>query len=369
MSKMDEPENSETIIENSEEEKKVVSKMLVRRLKKWQRYLLFFLCVVVVILGGFFSVFFYMNMKGEKNMKTQVDDSGHEDGHFIVYNGKEYRYREDVINILCMGIDKHDPMEQERAPGIFGFADANFLISIDTKENTVKIIAISRDTMLDVKAVDDDGNVVGTKELQLCYQYCYGKTMEQSSELTVEAVSKLFYLVPIQRYCAINMEALPIINDAIGGVDITVLEDVVLKDVLDESGNPYVLKEGEDLHLEGQFALEYVRERDENISGSNLRRMERQKQYITEFYKQGKDKVAKDLSLPIKIFEEIQDKMSTNLTADDLAYLVPELLDMSFDTNDIQMVPGEQIKGEYVEYYVDKEALKELVIENFYEEI
>lgn len=366
---MDKFEEDEILLENSDGQEVAASKILVRKLKKWQKYMLIFLGIVVVILGGFFSVFLYMNSKGEKNMKTSVDDSKHVDGHFIVYNGKEYRYREDVINILCMGIDKHDPMAQERAPGIFGFADANFLISIDTKTDKVKIIVISRDTMLEVKAVDDAGNVVGTRELQLCYQYCYGKTMEQSSELTVEAVSKLFYLVPIQRYCAINMEALPVINDAVGGVDITVLEDLVLKDVLDESGNPYVLKEGEELHLEGDFALQYVRERDENISGSNLKRIERQKQYITEFYKQGKDKIAKDLSIPLKIFEEIQDNMSTNLTADDIAYLVPELLNMNIDVDDIQMVPGEQIKGEYVEYYVDKEALKELVIENFYEEI
>ncbi len=367
---MEEYENIETSAENSEGQNTAATKIPVRGLKKWQRYLLFFFGIAAVILGGFFSVFFYMSAKGEKGIKTAVDGSAGEEGYFIVYNGKEYRYREDVINILCMGIDKHNSMSEERAPGVFGFADANYLISIDTKADTVKIIAISRDTMLEVKAVDDDGKVVGTKEMQLCFQYCYGKTMEQSSELTVEAVSKLFYLVPIQRYCAVNMEAIPIINDAVGGVDITVLEDVVLKDMPDEeTGEPRKLKEGEKLHLEGRLALEYIRERDQNISGSNLKRIERQKQYISEFYKQGKEKIAKDLTIPIKVFEDIQDMMSTNLTAEDITYLVPELLDMSIDTDDIQMVPGEQIKGEYVEYYVDTEALKKMVIENFYEEV
>lgn len=342
----------------------------VRGLKKWQKRLLIFSGIVTVIMGSLFFVFLYMSARGEKGMKTEVDDSGRIEGHFIVYNGKEYRYKEDVINILCMGIDKHNSMSEERAPGVFGFADANYLLSIDTKAGTVKIIAISRDTMLEVKAVDDDGNVVGTKEMQLCYQYCYGKTMKQSSELSVEAVSKLFYLLPIQRYCAVNMEAIPVINDAVGGVDITVLEDVVLKDMMDEkTGEPRKLKKGEKLHLEGQLALEYIRERDQNISGSNLRRIERQKQYITEFYKQGKEKIAKDLTIPVKVFEELKDKMSTNLTTDDITYLVPELLNMSVDVDDIQMVPGEQIKGEYVEYYVDQEALKKMVIENFYEEV
>lgn len=355
--------------ENPEIETEGTTYQTRRKIKKWQKYLLIFWGIAVVLLVVFLCIFLYMNAKGEKNIKTTVDATQHKDGHFIVYNGKEYRYREDVINILCMGIDKHESMEQEKAPGIQGFADANFLLSIDTKANTLKIIAISRDTMLDVTAVDDDGNEIGTKELQLCYQYCYGKTKEQSSELTAEAVSKLLYLVPIQRYCAINMDALPVINDAIGGVDIVVLEDLVLKDMTGADGKPYTLKEGEKLHLEGQIALEYVRERDQNISGSNLKRIERQKQYITEFYRQGKDKVAKDLSIPVKIFEELQDKMCTNLTAEDITYLVPEILNMSIDPDDIQTVPGEQIKGEYVEYYVDEDALKELVIENFYEEI
>ena len=60
----------------------------------------------------------------------------------------------------------------------------------------------------------------------------------------------------------------------------------------------------------------------------------------------------------------------TNITVDDLTYLVPELLDISLDTDNIAMIPGEVTEaGEYEEYHVYEDELKDLVISRFYEEV
>ena len=63
--------------------------------------------------------------------------------------------------------------------------------------------------------------------------------------LCMKAVSRLFYGLPIHGYCSVNMEAIPIINDIVGGVDVTVLE------TLKNSSGTVNFQEGETVHLEG----------------------------------------------------------------------------------------------------------------------
>ena len=50
--------------------------------------------------------------------------------------------------------------------------------------------------------------------------------MEMSCERMVEAVSHLFYGIPIHGYCSLNMEVITLLNDEIGGVTVTVPEDL-----------------------------------------------------------------------------------------------------------------------------------------------
>jgi len=339
--------------------------------KKWTKHQKILLIFAGIIVGGFivvYMVYSYLYAKGEENLKKPPVLESSEEMSAILYNGKEYNYKKDTINILCLGIDKHLPMEETVMEGytVYGLSDANFVVSINTKEETIDIIAIPREAIVDVKLTDAEGNVVRTEKDQLCYQYTQGRTLEQSGELTTEAVSKLLHLIPIQRYCAITMDALPIINDAIGGVDVTVLESMPWCENFDG------FIEGEKLHLEGQVAFEYVHERNENEFASSLKRVQRQKQYIKEFLKQGKEAVEKDPSIPLKVFSELKDNMNTNLTVEDITYLVTEFLEIfpNLDMEDIiQVVPGEQTKGEeFEEYIVDDEALKEMIINIFYEE-
>ena len=56
-----------------------------------------------------------------------------------------------MINILCLGIDKDIPIEEKRETGSEGLADVVILASIDTKEDTLKFLAVPRETMVPVK--------------------------------------------------------------------------------------------------------------------------------------------------------------------------------------------------------------------------
>lgn len=334
---------------------------------------------ILLIVAGAGLGFLYLRFQGERSLKSQVqimdanmenrentsEDSISEEeqeGFYITYDGKQYQYNSDVINILCLGIDKDIPIEEKRETGSEGLADVVILASIDTKEDTLKFLAVPRETMVPVKLIDTKGNFVRTENEQITLQYAYGQTAEKSCELMIDTVSNLLFHLPIQRYCAINFQALPALNDAIGGVDLVSIETVHWW-----NGSFY---EGQQMHLEGQAALDYVRQRDETIPKSSMGRLERQKQYITCYLEQAKEAVGKDLTLPVKMFQSLTENMCTDVIVADITYLVPELLNMEINLENISMVPGETITGgEHEEYHVDADALKQLVIQMFYKEV
>lgn len=334
---------------------------------------------ILLIVAGAGLGFLYLRFQGERSLKSQVqimdanmgnrentsEDSISEEeqeGFYITYDGKQYQYNSDVINILCLGIDKDIPIEEKRETGSEGLADVVILASIDTKEDTLKFLAVPRETIVPVKLIDTKGNFVRTENEQITLQYAYGQTAEKSCELMIDTVSNLLFQLPIQRYCAINFQALPALNDAIGGVNLVSIETVHWW-----NGSFY---EGQQMHLEGQAALDYVRQRDETIPKSSMGRLERQKQYITCYLEQAKEAVGKDLTLPVKMFQSLTENMCTDVTVADITYLVPELLNMEINLENISMVPGETITGgEHEEYHVDADALKQLVIQMFYKEV
>lgn len=334
---------------------------------------------ILLIVAGAGLGFLYLRFQGERSLKSQVQimdanmgnrentsedtiSEEEQEGFYITYDGKQYQYNSDVINILCLGIDKDIPIEEKRETGSEGLADVVILASIDTKEDTLKFLAVPRETIVPVKLIDTKGNFVRTENEQITLQYAYGQTAEKSCELMIDTVSNLLFQLPIQRYCAINFQALPALNDAIGGVDLVSIETVHWW-----NGSFY---EGQQMHLEGQAALDYVRQRDETIPKSSMGRLERQKQYITCYLEQAKEAVGKDLTLPVKMFQSLTENMCTDVTVADITYLVPELLNMEINLENISMVPGETITGgEHEEYHVDADALKQLVIQMFYKEV
>lgn len=325
-------------------------------------------CILGLILAGAGGGFLYLRARGEKNLKTQTTETGTDrettetEEDYITYNGKKYKYNSDIINILCLGIDKDIPIEQKRETGSEGLADAILLVSIDVEKDSIRMLAVPRDTIVPVKVQDTGGNLVGTEKMQITLQYAYGDTATDSGELMTETVSNLLYKVPIQRYCAINFQALPVLNDAIGGVRLTSIETVHWW-----AGSFY---EGQEMHLLGQSALDYVRQRDETIPESSMGRLERQKQYVSCYIDQAKEAVKNDMTLPVTLYQQLSEHMSTNVTLEDIAYLVPEVLGMSLSMDNISMVPGDVVQGaEHEEYHVQADALKELVIQNFYEEV
>ena len=85
--------------------------------------------------------------------------------------------------------------------------------------------------MCEVDVYNKAGKLVSLLDAQLALQYNFALDCENSSRLSAEAVSRLMLNIPISRVCVFNCEAIGVINDAVGGVEVTIENDFT-----DESG-------------------------------------------------------------------------------------------------------------------------------------
>ena len=171
------------------------------------------------------------NLPEEKQSGDDRAKIACEQGKEVTYQGEKYVYNEDLVSILFLGVDKEAFEEGGMVgDGKAGQADALFLLVLDTKTGKNRLIAISRDTMTDVNVYSDLGNFIGTEKLQLCLAYTYGDGKEKSCENTVRAVSRLFYAMPVAAYAALALDAIAVLTDAVGGVEVTVTKDLTIQD-------------------------------------------------------------------------------------------------------------------------------------------
>ena len=185
-----------------------------------------------------------------------------EQGKEVTYQGEKYVYNEDLVSILFLGVDKEAFEEGGTVgDGKAGQADALFLLVLDTKTGKSRLIAISRDTMTDVNVYSDLGNFIGTEKLQLCLAYTYGDGKEKSCENTVRAVSRLFYGMPVAAYAALDLDAIAVLTDAVGGVEVTVTKDLTIQDPsLKEGSCSFWRKSGRAVSKESAFFVDSVSE-------------------------------------------------------------------------------------------------------------
>ncbi len=283
----------------------------------------------------------------------------------IRYNGKTYQYKDNLMNILCMGIDSRDGIAKEKTPGKAGQADCVILAVLDDEAKTIQLINISRDSMVPVHVYATDGSFVEDRTEQLALQYAYGNGRDWSCQLMEQTVSDLFYGLPIHGYCALSMNSIASLNDAVGGVTVTVPEELAeLK--------PKLFTAGEVVTLRGELAYHFVHDRAYKSAdvASNNKRIARQKTYAVAFVNQLKQGMKEDMTLPVKLYQTAEKQMVTSLSLDQAVYLCTEYMNSSFDTDNIYTIDGTVTMGEkYAEFNVDDDALYQLILDVFYEEV
>lgn len=279
----------------------------------------------------------------------------------VSYNGHMYRYNKDMLTFLILGIDSNEPAPEVNENTNYlegGQSDAIFLFAMNPHDKTISVVAVNRNTMTDIDMYDENNNYVRTAKAQLCVQHGYGDGRELSCERAENTVSELLYNLPIHGYVSMRLGAIWLLNDALGGVEVTLPFDVP---EINQSAGTTVRLYGEDAF----YFLKY-RSLDEFDSASV--RLEKDKIYLKAFINQVFESTKADISYPIKLYQMVKDYIVTDISVDEMSYLASELL--GYDIGGVKMysIPGETVMGEkFEEFYVNEVGLKEQLLDIFYE--
>ena len=274
----------------------------------------------------------------------------------ITRNGVDYFPRQDITTVLVLGIDRSGPVEDSGSYINPGAADMNILLIFDETAKTCTMLQLNRDTMLEMPVLGLGGRPAGTIYGQLALAHTYGSGLEDSCGNSREAISDFLYGNRIDYYVSMNMDAIAILNDAVGGVTVNVTEDFSEVDP--------TIKKGE-MTLKGQQAINYVRSRQGVGDQQNTSRMKRQQEYLKGFLAALQTKREADSAFFLNAYEEAKDYLLSDCSANGVTVLLDRYGD--YEIAKIVTPEGESVVGEqYMEFYVDEEKLDALILRLFY---
>lgn len=274
----------------------------------------------------------------------------------ITRGGVDYFPRQDITVIMVLGIDKYGQVEASGSYNNDGDADMVSLLIFDEANQTASALCLNRDTMVEMPVLGIGGRQAGTIFQQLTLAHTYGSGLNDSCENIRTTVSDLMGGINIDYYLSMNMDAISILNDAVGGVTVNVVDDF-------SNSDPTITK-GE-MTLMGQQAVNFVRTRKGLGDQLNLSRMQRQNEYISGFLTALRSKLEGSDSFALNTYSKISPYIVTDISSNVFSGILQRYAD--FELAEIVSPAGENVRGaEYMEFYVDEEKLDELVLRLFY---
>lgn len=269
-------------------------------------------------------------------------------------NGVDYFPRQDINVVLIMGIDQEGPVVASQEPNHGNAVDMVMLMVFDEKNQTCTLLNVNRDTMVEMPMLNDRGLESGSWFGQLAYSHTYGTGVEDSCENTVKTVSKMFNGIMIDYYIALNVDVVEILNDAVGGVTVEIVDDF---SQVDPSLTKGVFT------LKGRQARTFVQSRYYVGDHMNLNRIERQKEYATRFLETFREQANETFVL--KTYEKAAPYIVSDLPVSTLTGMIERY--QSYELTEALSLEGENVLGEeYYEFYPDQEKLEALTLELFY---
>ncbi len=282
--------------------------------------------------------------------------SGAPEEEMLTYDGQDYILRDGVETLLILGLDTYAGTEPDSYSNNKQ-ADFLLLMVMDTKNDTCTGIHINRDTITDVNVLGVSGDRIDTVQQQIALSHTYGNGREVSCRNVANAVSGLLG-VPVNHYLSVTMDAVPVLNDLVGGVTLEMLDDF--------SATDPAMQQGQTVTLMGQQARTYVRARKGLEDPSNLHRMARQKQYLSALYQRSHQCMQSQDGFVSAAALALTDYMVSDCSGNKLESLMSRFADQPL--NSILSIEGTSIEGEqFMEFYPDTESLMEIVIDCFYE--
>ncbi|MBR2718407.1 MAG: LCP family protein [Clostridia bacterium] len=287
-----------------------------------------------------------------------VETFGSIEGRFMptstmIVDGREYAYYKNYFtNILVVGVDKEDIAAQATFRS-GGQADFLMLLAIDRHHRTVTPIHIDRDTVTDVKVYSPFGHAAGINRMQICLSHAFGSSNKLNCDNTIWAVERLMHGIEVDHFLVLDMTGIAMLNDALGGVTVT-LED-------DFSHLDPTMTRGTTLTLQGKQAEYYVRGRHEVGDNSNRQRMSRQRTFLEGLAELFRSSLKENTQTVTELFETLADHMYTSLDSgwvSGQSYVIEH-----YEQKEIIDLEGEHRIGEdgYMEFHAGESELKRLI--------
>ena len=274
----------------------------------------------------------------------------------LVREDVSYFPRQDITVVLVMGIDQYGPVSDSEAYNNRGAADMVMLLVFDEKNEVCNVLHLNRDTMLEMPVLGIGGREAGTYYGQLALSHTYGSGLEDSCENTRNTVSNFLYGITIDHYVAMNMDAISILNDAVGGVTVHVTEDFSQVDPSIGKGT---------VTLKGEQAIHFVRTRKDVGDQLNLSRIDRQQDYIDGFVDAFRTKQEQEAEFIARAYEEVSPYLVTDCSVNAVSGMIDRYGDYAI--GEVVSPEGRNVIGEeYFEFYVDEEKLDDLILRLFY---
>lgn len=286
-------------------------------------------------------------------------DSSTDSREMITYKNETYVKKGNLETYLIAGIDAPGKVEKVTEYDGTGQCDVLAVIVRDRSTDQCKLLSIDRNTITAVKSLDNDGTYLDTTDIQISLAHAMGFDQQVRAENTVDAVSHLLGDQTIDGYAMVNMGAIQVVNDMVGGVTVTIEDD--FSDI-DPS-----MKKGETVTLMGEQAEKYVRSRKEISDGSNQNRMSRQSTYEEAFKPAFRNKCAENSKFPLEVYHAMEDYMTTNISAKKFCRLAILMSDENQDEKvSISGTYGLD-EDEWQTFTPDKDSLQEAILELFYQ--
>lgn len=278
----------------------------------------------------------------------------------ISYKGKKYIRKDQIETFLVLGLDKYEGAHSSDSHESGVQADFLMLFVFDNEKETCTALQINRDTMTKINRLAVGGTAVVdtyTRQIALAYNYVEDDNDKIRCRNTKDSVEYLLHGIEVDHYLAVTMDAVPAINDLVGGVEVTVLDDF--------SGIDDKLIQGETVTLMGEQALRYVRSRKGLDDSTNNARMKRQQQYIHALYEKLSVKADESDEFTIQAIATVDEYVVYDSSNHKMQKMAEKFEDYEF--LGIKKFEGELKNGEeFVEFYPDEDSVWEILIELFY---
>lgn len=278
----------------------------------------------------------------------------------IEYEGEEYHLRKRLTTVLLAGTDMGaDSQGYSLGARNGGQADFLLVLAIDDANQTITPIQINRDTMTEITVLNVLGKVSGSRVAQICLAHSFSDGGVESCELLASAVSNYLKGTPIDHYFVMSLNGIGALNDALGGVEVTLEDDFSVFDPEMTAGTTLVLN--------GSQAQIFLRQRYYVGDQTNVARQSRQRIYLHA----AAAKIAEKLNENVNYIDTLLDAVGENAVTDMSRGRVLNTANAArrYEIADVTTVEGETRLGDngFMEFIPDERALTEMLIDVFYE--